>query len=118
MNKHCICNLRNIYKTIISFENEMEKTFGLNINELMLLCLLSDQDNLSSGEIADHLELTPSNTSKVIASLDKQKAIQRHICKQDKRCMRFSLTTKGKELLSLVNCEKIQLPESLAALIS
>ena len=44
MDNSCICQIRNIYKAIIRFENELDKQFGLNINEGMLLCLLQDAE--------------------------------------------------------------------------
>lgn len=68
----CIQKLRNVYKAIGSFETDMLKTVGLNLNEAMLLCLLSDGSLILAGEIAEKLALTRSNASKVIAALEKQ----------------------------------------------
>lgn len=113
MNKNCICRVRNVYRAIAAFETEFQKQLGLNINEAMLLCIVSERENISSGEIAEEMELSNSNASKVIASLEKCGYINRKLCKEDKRCMRFSITKKGQELLTKVNCEKFQLPENL-----
>ena len=113
MNKNCICRIRNVYRAIAAFETEFQKQLGLNINEATLLCVVSEKENISSGEIAEEMELSNSNASKVIASLEKDGYIRRKLCKEDKRCMRFAITKKGEELLAKVNCERFQLPENL-----
>ena len=116
MKKECLGRIRDIYCAIRAFEHQLEKAFGLNINEVMLLCLVAEKDNISSGEIAEHMRLTCSNSSKVIASLEQSKLIVRHTCKDDKRCMKFSITQAGIELLSEVGCDSVQLPENLKCL--
>ncbi len=116
MDSHCLCKLRDIYRAIISFENELEKLFGLNINEAMLLCMLSNGETQLAGEIADKLGLTRSNASKVIASLEKRSLIRRQACKEDSRCQRFHITKKGYEMMEQVNCDKLSVPEELKAL--
>ena len=42
MNKNCICRVRNVYRAIAAFETEFQKQLGLNINEAMLLCIVSE----------------------------------------------------------------------------
>lgn len=116
MKKECLGRIRDIYCAIRAFEHQLEKAFGLNINEVMLLCLVAEKDDISSGEIAEHMGLTCSNASKVIASLEKSGLIVRRTCKNDKRCMKFSITPAGITLISKVGCESVQLPESLKCL--
>lgn len=117
METECICRLRKIYKAITAFETQVEASLGVNINAMMLLCLLSERENLSAGEIADEMGLTRSNASKVIASLEKSGSIRRHICKEDGRSMRFHLTWQGEELLEHVHCDSLQLPEELRKVV-
>lgn|SRR5574344_7636 len=116
MNKDCICRIRKVYRAIASFESELQKKLGLNINETVLLCLVSDKENISCGEISETMELSNSNASKVVASLEKNGYIRRKLCKDDKRCMRFKITKKGEELLEKMSCEKLQLPDNLTKL--
>lgn len=113
MNNKCICKIRRIYRCISEFEAQIQKTFGLNFNEAMLLCVLSEKDQLLSGEIADELQLSRSNASKVIASLEKKTLIRRNVCQQDSRCMSFHLTKKGRELIDTIHCSQFSLPEEL-----
>jgi DNA-binding MarR family transcriptional regulator len=117
METKCICSIRKVYKAIAAFEAELQASLGLNINEAMLLCLLSEKSDLSAGEIADAMSLTRSNSSKVIASLEKKGLLKRRTCKEDCRSMRFHLTAKGKELLDKVHCDSIKLPDSLQELV-
>ncbi len=49
--------MRSIYRAITALEQEMQKLHGININEGMLLCLLSENKSLTSGEIAEALGL-------------------------------------------------------------
>ena len=114
METECICRLRKIYKAITAFETQVEASLGVNINAMMLLCLLSEKENLSAGEIADEMGLT---RSKVIASLEKSGSIRRRICKEDGRSMRFHLTKQGQELLEHVHCDSLQLPEELRKVV-
>lgn len=116
MKKECICKIREIYRNIAAFEVSLQKQLGLNINETMLLCIVSEHENISSGEIAEEMKLTPSNTSKVIAALENSGMIRRKTCKEDKRCMKFSITKKGTELLTQMDCENLQLPDKLKCL--
>ena len=116
MKKECLCKIRSIYRIIGAFEQSLQKQFNLNINEAMLLCVVNDKNNISCGEIAEEMGLTNSNTSKVISSLEKKKLICRHYCKEDLRCMKFSISDKGKDLLSTITCDNVQLPAEIRCL--
>ena len=116
MNRECICKIRDIYRNITAFEATLQKQLHLNMNEAVLLCIVAEHENISSGELADELNLTPSNASKVIASMESLHLIRRKTCKEDKRCMRFNITDEGKQLLQHLNCEQFQLSEQLMCL--
>lgn len=112
-----ICRIRDVYQAISALETQFERMFKLNINEIMLLCTLNEFDNLTSGEIAEKLGLTHSNASKVICSVEKDLLIKRHLDKNDKRQMRFSLTKMGAKRLADIKCDEIELPELLSKVI-
>ena len=114
MNKHCICKVRDIHRAVSEFEKQLGELFGLNLNETVLLCLLSEKGCLKPGIIAEELRLSNSNASKVICSLEDKGFISRTLCKEDKRCMTFSLTKNGQRMLGDIDkCDKIVLPENL-----
>lgn len=118
MNRDCLCYIQSIYRSIATFEHTLQQHFGLNINEAMLLCVVSEHKNISSGELAEEMGLSHSNMSKVIASMEKQRLIGRHACREDLRCMKFNITKRGEKLLSEINCDNVKLPECIQKLVS
>ncbi|MDR2148607.1 MAG: winged helix DNA-binding protein [Tannerella sp.] len=100
-----ICKIRDIYRSIMSFEADFQLKYGLCLNEGMLLCTLQS-GKLSSKELAQSLGLTHSNTSKIIKSLEDKMLIKRILGKTDKRQMYFTLTAKGNDKLAAINCEE------------
>ncbi|MEG1498528.1 MAG: MarR family transcriptional regulator [Bacteroidales bacterium] len=108
-----LCKIRDIQRSIIEFETNFEQCYHICLNEGMLLCSLSTAQHLSSGEIGELLGLTLSNTSKVIKSVEEKGLIERVVGKKDKRQMYFSLTNKGKKLLSNIQCKQIEMPKFL-----
>lgn len=80
-----LCKIRDLYRAIAEFETRFEKAHHLCLNEGMLLCCLSRKKRLSSGEIAEQLGLSNSNTSKVIRSVEDKGYIERNLGDCDKR---------------------------------
>ena len=113
MDSSCLCRIRDIYRAIVDVEQYFEQHYDVNLNEAMLLCTLSARSWQTAGEVAETLGLTNSNASKVIASAERLKLIQRQLCKDDKRRMRFSLTALGEELLAKLHADDMPLPEIL-----
>lgn len=112
-----LCKIRDVYRAIIALEMQMEKMHHLSLNEAMLLCSLTETEKLSSGEIAERLRLTYSNTSKVIRSVEEKGLVKRISGSEDKRQMYFSLTKKGKQALSVINCDDFDMPAPLHRII-
>ena len=65
-----LCRIREVSRAIAEFEQCFEREYRLSMNEGVLLCCLARHGELSSGEIAEMLRLTCSNTSKVIRSAE------------------------------------------------
>lgn len=96
------------------YESYFTKRFGMCLNEGMVLCAISKTKKpLSSGEIASMLGLSPSNASKVIASVEKKGFLERSLGSADKRQMYFSLSGAGEGKLRAINYGKMELPETL-----
>ena len=104
-----MCKIRNIYRSIISYEAKLQKRYGICLNEGMLLCSLLANEQLSSGEIAAALGLTASNTSKA----EEKGFVSRTLGTHDRRQMYFVLTDRGRELISTINNDEIALDELL-----
>ncbi len=103
-----LCIIRDICRSISDFESEFHKTHGLCLNEGMVLCSLKEK-RLSSGEIAKQINLTCSNTSKLIRSIEDKGFIERDLGAEDRRQMYFSLTEVGLAKLEEIESDKIEL---------
>ena len=112
-----LCKIRDIYRTIVEYETRFEKVHNLCLNEGMLLCSLSKNEKLTSGEIAKLLGLTNSNTSKVIRSVENKKLVKRAIGKNDKRQIYFSLTKEGINKLNDISSTKVEIPDYLNSIL-
>lgn len=108
-----LCKIRDLQQRIAAFEQLFIKRYGICLNEGMVLCSLykSSAGELTSGELSALLGLSHSNTSKVIASVEKKGLIARALGQTDKRQMYFSLTPKGTETLLSIHCEDLPLAE-------
>lgn len=111
------CKIRDIYRAIIEFENSMIASHGMSLNEGMLLCCLSKKGCCKSTEIAESLNLTCSNTSKVIKSVEAKEFIKRDLGATDKRSMLFTLTPKGEQKLKEMEKSMVEMPALLKELI-
>lgn len=108
----CICLIKDIYRAINDFEERFDKSFGICINEGLVLCSLKD-GQLSSSEIAEQAGLKFSHASKLIKSVEDKGFIDRSIGNSDKRYMNFQLTEKGLEMLSKIENNPLDIPELL-----
>lgn len=113
-----LCQIREIYKAISQFENEIIKEHGLSLNEGMLLCTISSHKQLLSSAIAEQLGLTCSNASKVIKSVEKKGYILRALGDEDKRQMLFSLTSEGEKKLKEMKTCSCEIPQELKELFN
>ena len=65
-----LCRIRELQRAVNRFEAALERSHGICLNEGMALCSLSKAGRLSCGELGEMLGLTPSNTSKVLRSVE------------------------------------------------
>ena len=96
MDNNCIHKVHNIFRAVVEFERALETKFEMNINELMLLCMLANNESLLAGEIANEMGLSRKN---------------------DSRCQRCSITKEGLEQMEHINCDSFPPPPNLAAYI-
>jgi DNA-binding MarR family transcriptional regulator len=111
-----LCALRDLCRAIGEYEQEFHKFHKLSLNEGMVLCSLKEK-RLSSGEIAKQINLTCSNTSKLIRAIEDKGLIERVMGEEDRRQMYFSLTLAGLEKLGAIENDSIPLEEPLKRLI-
>ncbi len=108
-----LCRIRDLQRAVNQFETAFEKRYGICLNEGMVLCSLANAERICPGRLGELLGLTPSNTSKVLRSVESKGLVLRELCCKDRRQMYYSLTPKGRELLASVDCHEVEIPEIL-----
>lgn len=111
-----LCALRDLCRAIGEYEQEFQKVYTISLNEGMVLCSLREK-RLSSGEIAKQINLTCSNTSKLIRSIEDKGYIERVMGEEDRRQMYFSLTPEGAKIIEKIEVDSIPLSEPLKGLL-
>ena len=91
-----LCKIRDLQRAVHQFESAFEKRYGICLNEGMTLCSLSKTGRLCPGELGELLGLTPSNTSKVLRSVEQKGLVTRELCNEDRRQMYYSLTQQAR----------------------
>ena len=82
-----LCRIRDLQRAVHQFEANLERQYGICLNEGMTLCSLSKAGRLSCGELSDQLGLTPKNISKVKRSVQEKEIVKREQGTADKRHM-------------------------------
>lgn len=109
-----LCKIRNLARAIMEYENNFLLGLSLSLNEAMLLCSLSGNENITSGDLAEDLCLTCSNTSKLIKSLEDKGLLFRSFDREDKRKTVIKITEKGKNKLKEISIDSDEnIPEIL-----
>jgi len=111
-----LCAIRDICRALGEFENDFLNEYGISLNEGMVLCSLKES-RLSSGEIAKQVNLTCSNTSKLIRAIEDRGYIERVLGEEDRRQMYFLLTSIGAAKLQEIENDSIPLTGPLKKII-
>lgn len=90
-----LCKIRRLQRAISEYERELTERYSLTLNEGVLLCALREHGTLCASNMAQMLDLTMSNTSKVIRSVEDKGLLKRELCATDKRQMCFSITDEA-----------------------
>jgi DNA-binding MarR family transcriptional regulator len=111
-----LCAIRDLQRAMVTYETNFLAAYTITLNEGMLLCCLSNQQ-LKASELAETIELTCSNCSKVIKSAEEKGLIQRTLGKEDKREMFFSLTDRGHQKIREIAESPISIPQVISLVI-
>ena len=112
-----ICQIKDVYKALYTFEKEFSEGFGMTINEAMLLCCMKDGKARQANEIAEFIGLSNSRVSKIITSVEEKGWIVRSMGMEDKRKMIFSLSENGRIVVKKMKDRQIPLNGLLLKLI-
>ncbi len=104
-----ICAIKDLYKALYQFEKDFAEAHSITINEAMLLCCMKDGKSRTAGALCEYIGLSNSRVSKVITSVEQKGFIERHINKEDKRQMIFSLTEAGWDMVKAMQGKDLHL---------
>lgn len=104
-----------LVKSVADLEAQLQANCGLSLNEAMVLCCIAD-DNITATRISENVGLAPSNTSKVLRSVENKGLIVRALGVSDRRQMSFSLSESGLELLRKLKVQEWSVPDFIRPL--
>ncbi len=107
--------MRDLMKALYELESQLEETYGMTLNEAMVMCSVGGE-TISAGDIISRTGMTSSHVSKVIRSAEDKGFLSRRLGEHDKRQMFFVLTRKGKNRLERLKEQGINVPEWLVPL--
>ena len=70
----------------------------------------------NDGNLSKQTELSPSHTSKMLRILEEKGLIVRELGNEDRRQMYFHLSSTGKQRVSELEVDKVEMPELLKPL--
>ena len=104
--------MRDLYRSLALLETRLSETYGLSLNEAMVLCSVGEE-TVMAGAVVERTGLTASHASKVIRSVEEKGLLVRSLGEKDKREMFFTLTDKAKERLEDIRKHGIEIPDLL-----
>jgi len=81
---------------------------GITGVQLLSLRFVNHNNNCKTSDIADFLNVTPSDATRIIDILANKELIQRLNDEKDRRIIRIILTEKGKKIFKEINKEQIK----------
>lgn len=92
-------SLRRVFKAIHDYSHEVSNKFGVTGPQLWALKTISQNGNLSLGELSKKMYLHPSTITGVADRLEKKGYALRDRGPKDRRVVNVQLTPKGKRLI-------------------
>lgn len=97
----------NLINTSMSIKDELRKRFiaeGYDVtpDQFAVLIKLWKNDGVSQKELCDKTLKTKSNITRILDSMEKRDLLSRQVNKEDRRIFNIYLTTKGKNLRTIL----------------
>lgn len=91
--------LRRVIRATDLHSKHLEKTVGLTAPQLLLLQILRDKVELTSGDLARRMNLSQATVTTILDRLEKRELVQRTRSVSDKRKVYATLTAAGEVIL-------------------
>lgn len=94
-------------------ESRLAEQHGLTQAEFRCLRLFGTDECLNNKKIAERMNLSPSRLTRIIDGLVAKDYIIREIDNADRRNMRVSLSTKGSQIVQLLNSAYVDIHKEI-----
>lgn len=98
-------------------DQRIMEDFNLSQSEFLFFSSLDNCQEISSNELSKSMGLSASRVSRVVDKLVVRGYLDRDIDTSDRRAITLCLTSKGKEIKSLIDRERLQCEEKLLKVI-
>ena len=98
---HAILDVTPLIMRIIRMEMRSNRSPDLSVPQFRTLIYIRNHPDASLTDVADHLGLTLSSTSKLVDGLVKRLLVERNDSLQDRRRMTLNLTGPGNASLDI-----------------
>lgn len=98
--KEVLIALRKIIRAIDLHSKHLSKSAGLTAPQLLVLQALADKGEMTMGDIAHELSLSPATITTILGRLEKRALLVRQRGEHDKRRVYAQLTTAGQASIS------------------
>ncbi len=95
-----IVALRRIIRATDLHSRKLNRITGLTASQLLILRLLSQNEELTAGEVARQVSLSQATVTTIIDRLEKLDLVNRERGNQDRRRVYIYITEKGRSLLT------------------
>jgi MarR family transcriptional regulator, lower aerobic nicotinate degradation pathway regulator len=97
--KDILNRIRQLVRTLRSFEKEAQARYGIGAAQMFILHILQHEDKLSPNDLADRTATDQSSVSLAVRKLVEQGYVKRTPSADDRRQVELSLTPKGKSVV-------------------
>jgi DNA-binding MarR family transcriptional regulator len=98
-------------------DQKLMDEFNLSQSEYLFFYSLDNCKAISSSELSKHMGLSASRVSRVVDKLVINGFLDRNIDSSDRRAITLCLTSKGQEIKSRINKERLKCEEQLLRVI-
>jgi DNA-binding MarR family transcriptional regulator len=93
-------------KTLCRFEEEICGECDLSLPEVRCVSALRPAEEISAGDLALRLELSPSRASRVITAARQKGLLSENLDPRDRRAVSITLTVDGERMRGLIEKKK------------
>ncbi|TFH52870.1 MAG: MarR family transcriptional regulator [Candidatus Zixiibacteriota bacterium] len=97
---HILKSLRRIIRALDLYSRKLKNGYGLTVPQLVCLASITKEGPMSSIELSQQVQLSPSTIVGILDRLQKMDLVKRERSAMDRRLVMLSPTDRGREVIS------------------